>query len=47
MYLHSLANLASVKKLVAFYVTEHNQTIHIVPSKARRPARCISGTVIL
>jgi hypothetical protein len=27
LYLHTLDNLATVRKLVAFYVTEHNQTI--------------------
>jgi hypothetical protein len=27
LYLHSLDNLSTVKKLVAFYVTQHNQTM--------------------
>ena len=43
LFLHQLDSIATVKRLVAFYVAEHTSGCPTVPSMGRHPTRCTSG----
>jgi len=46
LFLHPLNNIATVKRLVEFYVTEHTSESPTARWKARHPTRCTSVAVL-